>query len=264
MEIKDAISLFGFIGKLGVWEGIAFIAITTFIITYFTTKIADSVTEKANSKSRKKIVLVTFTLSIILLSIVVGMSWSNQKCLSDANAIKNYMVSKKRRWMNYQSILNEVYFPKNGAVVKSLHDVNNKKDTAQFNKQFEKLEEVISIYPEEFLVFSRKDSSAYKYIELIDTAAVKMIDNYYKTMIPFYRKEIEDFLKTQPYFKDTITYQQIRNNIDIRVEDYVIDIVLADSSTKQLIPLLKKEGNNTLDAIKYIRYQTSQMDTKFK
>ena len=227
MEIKDAISLYTFLGQLGLWGAIAFSIIIIVLVGYIISITTEKVIEKVSL--RRQILVTTLLVTLICMIILIGNSTSNIANTSDATAIKSYMVSMKWKWLGYNRLAKEVNLPE-------LPSLKNVDDNKIIDKRINHIKEIVSKFPNEFEITTvfdsfSKDSMG---IELIDTNAVNVINKYNEEMLPYFTAKVINYMTTQEL--DTISYNYIMDSIDNRLQPYLIDKIVA-TSTNTFIPI---------------------------
>lgn len=221
MEIKDAISLYSFLGQLGLWGAIALSVILLTIITYLVVTIVEKIT--SDIIQRRKIVLSVLAILFISMSVLISNSLDSFSYNSDATAIKAYMISMKWKWLGYWKLAKEVHFPNKPALGNDTNRVN-------IERRVSFIKQVFSQFPNEFEITAVYDDIPEDSlgIELIDTSAIAALNKYNDLMLPYFKSELKNYMLTMHY--DSLSYRNISLIVDPRLQSYLIDKLVASST----------------------------------
>jgi hypothetical protein len=227
MDIKDAISIYTFLGQLGWLGSIAFSVFIALIAAYFSVKVTEKITNKQDNAR-----LITIAVSVLMLGCMITlsiMSIIRKDWIDKANNIKSYMISGKRNWSGYKEIAR-------GANLSITELALGQSDTG-LSERVKEIVRITGNFPEEFEIspIQNRDSTDTVGVELIDTTAARILSKYYEDLIPMIVAKITYYAKSHPG-QDSISYGEIRSKIDDRFQDYVLDMAVS-RNVLQFIPV---------------------------
>ena len=232
MEIKDAISLYNFLGQLGWLGSIALIFIITLITSYLIITVTDKLTESL--KKRRWITIVFSLIILLLLFLIVIPANIKREKIDKANAIKSYMVSTKYNWNGFREIAQNVSF--------SADEPSLKPEDKYFEKRVNEIKNIVTEFPDEFSIsrIDNLDKLDTFGVELIDSNATKVLNKYFEELVPFMTLKIKNYMFSHK--KDTLSYYFIRKKVDYRCQEFFIDMIV-NRNVDKFIPVDDENGN---------------------
>lgn len=239
MEIKDASSIYSFLGHLDFFGAIAFCVIITIVISYLLASLTDKIEAASANKFGWLVIGVTSFICLSCLAILIITSHKENDDNADAIAIKAYLTSSGSKYASFDKLSQEVIFPR---------DLEFSKDMAatQHPRRIEDLKRVISKFPNEFEITIVNDDTTRTDllgVELIDTNAIKVIYQRNLQLRPYYVAEIAHYMVKHKLKK--ITYRNIIAKIDQSLSYELLTEIVA-SSLNKFTPVHEEPGEFAL------------------
>lgn len=210
MKIQDAISAYDFLAKLD-WIGILGLTIAaTVLIVFFVLSIVDKLFD--DKKVKRSITALTVISIILCICILKYEADRNNDLLYRANDIKQYMLENNESSSGFIELATNVNFP----------------DIKPVPERVNEIKHIISHFPDEFAetVINypnfKNDNDG---IILINTKTLQIFNSKNERLCPLYKGEILNFMKGKHW--DTLNYKYIREIIDDRCSDNVLDMLVS-------------------------------------
>lgn len=259
MEIKDASALYDFLGKIGYIGSIGFSLILIAILGYLLSNTTEKLIDEQHKKLRLRIVLISLVIVFGGSIVIISNSVEKQEEVSNANAIKNYMIANNWKWFGFRRMALEINFKdlpaidtainRSGKSVPGKYD-NSAKLAEAVEQRVKDITKWVDCFPEEFIKGKVSDDFYRDFkdtfgIELIDTTALNIIDKHNEEMLPFYRSKVLNYMKSnKPLPLDTMYYNEIGNDVDSRLQNFLIDKMIS-KYTNDFIPISVYDSTNT-------------------
>lgn len=227
MEIKDPRALYHFFGQLDPLVAWSISLMIAGIIFYFSWGLYFKMTRS------KRIALRGAFISAVVMGIclIIAGARARQSNLAtgEANALKSFLVTQNWKFLSLRRIAEEVTLSAEKPALGSRWQIE-----ADLKKREQDIRRLVTAFPNEFVLSriddwtpERKMASNVEGVQLVDRVAVKAIDAYYESMVPFFQMKIAAYMLEKQV--QTILYSTIRDSIDDRCQDYLLDKMVAQS-----------------------------------
>jgi hypothetical protein len=211
MEVKDAFSLYAFMEQLGHWGAIVFSILITLISGYLVANVLEKIVQ--NRRVKAKIIIAVLLTVFSCMLVIAFKTIGRNKDIAKASAIKSYMVMNKWKFIGFKRAAKEINLSYSELAMKGTSD----------KKRVKEIEDLVDEFPSEFQFSSifDQDTTDKLGIYLVDTSSIKAINNYYESLIPYFKAKITEYMRDSN--RDTMTFVQLKQLVDPRLDDDILE-----------------------------------------
>jgi hypothetical protein len=227
MEIKDPRALYHFFGQLDPLVAWCIMLMIAGAVFYFSWSLYFKIT-----RSKRIALRGAFVSAVVIgICIVIVSSRARKSNLAtgEANALKSFLVTQNWKFLSLRRIAEEVTLSAQKPALGRRWKIET-----ELRKREQDIRQLVDAFPNEFVLSNiddwtpeRKMVSNIEGVQLVDRVAVKAIDAYYESMVPFFQMKIAAYMQEKQV--QTILYSGIRDSIDDRCQDYLLDKMVAQS-----------------------------------
>jgi hypothetical protein len=214
MNIQEAAGAYDFLGKLDFIGVVGFTIAILIILIFFVSNIADKLFD--DKKVKQTISVVTIFSVIICICILKFEADENIDETCKANSIKRYMLLNNENAAGYIELMQNATFS----------------DGSYGEKKLEEIKAIVRKFPDEFVedAIPYPNASNDKIgIILVNDKTLKLLELENEKLYPMFKAKILNFMRGSHY--DVLNYKYIRENIDDRCEDDILDKMISKNSS---------------------------------